>query len=77
LDSKEYNCNEYPKGWKHCRRIALGHKNILIRIILSNRMFFMKNSWLLFFLLLYLYSDKNFFLIVFKIFLQILSLIRS
>jgi hypothetical protein len=26
LDSKEYNCNEYPKGWKHCRRIALGEQ---------------------------------------------------
>jgi hypothetical protein len=24
LDSKEYNCNQYPKGWKHCRQVAVG-----------------------------------------------------
>jgi hypothetical protein len=20
FDSKQYNCNQYPKGWKHCRQ---------------------------------------------------------
>jgi hypothetical protein len=24
LDSKEYNCNQYPKGWKHCRQSRFG-----------------------------------------------------
>ncbi len=49
LDLKNYNCNQYPKGWKHCRQVAMGSEDQSNSgHSIKKKKFFVKDSWILF-----------------------------